>query len=57
MPFLSPILIILGKMALKMVTASAIEDLTIWSLERLRDSTKSKGTQELVDIAKKHLQE
>ncbi len=57
MPFLTPILIMLGKMALKMVTAQAMEDLVIWSLDRLKDNTQSKGTQELVDIAKKHLKE
>lgn len=57
MMLLSPVLSILGTMALKMMTASAIEDIVLYGLGRLRDNVESKANQELIDVVVKHLKD
>ncbi len=51
----SPLLIHAGKMALRLVTAQALEDLVLWSIDRLVDNAKSPATKELAEIARKNL--
>ncbi len=51
----SPLLIHAGKMALRMVTARALEDLVLWGLDRLADKADSKAEKDLVKIVKVNL--
>ncbi len=45
-----------GSIAMKLLTSDALQDLFIWSAEKLAANTKSSVDDELVDIIKKHLE-
>lgn len=46
---------LISSVALKLLTSEALQDLLIWSVEKLASSTKTHVDDELVAMIKKHL--